>query len=124
MVNDDGKTPGPSIKHSENGISQLPKTYDIVSAHGTQRPESERGSDAMDKYSLLPSSSSDEGNHTPRSSLRDLQYMRTIQGVMKLPLNSPTVAGNTISNTGTTPYRLMKLETSMMMMEFQYFPSV
>ena len=63
-------------------------------AHGTQRPESEQGSDAMDKYSLLPSSPSEKGNHTPRLSLWDLRCMRDIQGVMKLQLSSPEVAGN------------------------------
>ena len=48
----------------------------------------------MDKYSLLPSSSSEEGDHTPLPSLGDLRYMRTIQGAMELPPNSPIVAGN------------------------------
>ena len=48
----------------------------------------------MNKYSLLPNSSSEEGDHTPRLSLWDLRCMRDIQGVTKLPLNSPTVAGN------------------------------
>ena len=65
--------------------------------YGTQQPESgdsEQGSDAADKYSLLPSSSSEEGDHTPRLSLWDLQCMWDIQGGMKLTLNSPTVAGN------------------------------
>ena len=92
LVNDDGKPTCPSIEHSENGISQLPKTY--VSADDTQRPEPEQGSDAMEKHSLMPSSSSEEGDHTPRLSLWDLRCMRAIQGIMKLPLNSPAVAGD------------------------------
>ena len=62
--------------------------------HGTQRPESVQGLDAVDKYSPLPSSSSEESDHTPRLSLWDLRCMRAIQGATKLPLNSPTVAGN------------------------------
>ena len=62
--------------------------------HGTQRPESEQESDAMDEYILLSSSPREEGVYTPRLSLWDLRCMRDIQGVAKLPLNRLTVAGN------------------------------
>ena len=43
---------------------------------------------------LVPSSSREEGDHTPRLSLWDLQCMWAIQGGMKLTLNSPTMEGN------------------------------